>query len=216
MTGANFPPRGTQGYPENASKLIERYESIDFAQKHQAALSFIPAEPSTVLDIGAGTGSDANWLASHGHEVLAVEPTAEFRSYGRSRYASPRIEWVEDCLPKLELVVKRQQTFALILLSAVWMHLDERERGIAMPILVSLLSPRGVIIMSLRHGPVPRGRVMFEVSPQETIAAAKARGLGVLLDAHSASVDAANRQAGVTWSHLAFMRPEENEGGIYA
>lgn len=200
--------RGTRGYAENAPELIERYESIDFADKHRAALPFIPAAPSRVLDIGAGTGSDANWLASRGHQVLAVEPTAEFRSYAQARYTSPRIEWLDDCLPQLQAVVRRQQTFAAIFLTAVWMHLDEQERGIAMPILGSLLSPRGVIIMSLRHGPVPHGRVMFEVSPRETMAAAKACGLGVLLDAHSASTQAANRQAGVSWSHLAFMRPE--------
>jgi 2-polyprenyl-3-methyl-5-hydroxy-6-metoxy-1,4-benzoquinol methylase len=198
--------RGTQGYAESAPELIERYEAIGFAEKHRAALAFIPAAPSRVLDIGAGTGSDATWLASRGHRVIAVEPTEKFRSYARARHPSPRIEWVDDCLPKLEFVVKRQQAFDLILLTAVWMHLDVQERVIAMPILASLLPHRGVMIMSLRHGPVPSGRVMFEVSPEETIAAAKTCGLSVLLDVRSASTQAANREAGVTWSQLAFMR----------
>jgi hypothetical protein len=33
----------------------------------------------------------------------------------------------------------------------------------------------GIVIMSLRHGPIPTGRRMFEVSAEETIAQRSAR-----------------------------------------
>ena len=61
--------RGTQGYAENAAELIERYESIAFPEKHHAVLSLIPQAPCSVLEIGAGTGADAHWLACRGHRV---------------------------------------------------------------------------------------------------------------------------------------------------
>lgn len=201
--------RGTRGYAEHADALIGPYESIGFADKHREALPFLPATPSRALDIGAGTGSDAHWLASQGHRVVAVEPTGAFRAYASGRYTSPRIEWVDDGLPGLDSIVRRRLAFDLVLLSAVWMHLDAPERAIAMPVLASLLAPGGVMILSLRHGPVPAGRVMFEVPPAETVAAAKACGLAVLLEARSASLLEANRQAGVTWTKLAFRRPGE-------
>ena len=55
------------------------------------------------------------------------------------------------------------------MLTAAWMHLAEQDRAVAMPVLARLLSPPGVMVMALRHGPAPEGRMMFAVSPQETI-----------------------------------------------
>jgi hypothetical protein len=91
-------------------------------------------------------------------------------------------------------------------MSAVWMHLDASERTAAMPIVASLLAPAGILCMSLRHGPVPEGRVMFEVTPEEVIAAARASGLQPVANVATASVSKVNREAGVTWTQLAFVR----------
>jgi methylase of polypeptide subunit release factors len=54
---------GTKGYAEEAEELVKRYESIPFVEKHQAVLHLLPSTPGNVLDIGAGTGADAAWLA---------------------------------------------------------------------------------------------------------------------------------------------------------
>lgn len=201
--------RGTRGYAENAAELISRYESLTFPQKHQALLELVPGRCSRVLDVGAGTGGDAGWLAERGHEVVAVEPTAEFRNYASTRYPSRRIEWVDDCLPDLAAVVGRRQSFGLIVVSAVWMHLDREERAAAMRVLESLLSPGGLLYISLRHGPIPDGRTMFDVTPAETVADGEASGLEVVLNRCEASAQAMNRQAGITWSQLAFLKPND-------
>jgi len=201
--------RGTRGYAENAAKLISRYEALTFPQKHEALLELLPTRCSRVLDVGAGTGGDAGWLAERGHEIMAVEPTAEFRNYASTRYPSPRIEWVDDCLPDLAAVVGRRQWFGLIVVSAVWMHLDREERAAAMRVLESLLSPGGLLYISLRHGPSPEERTMFEVTPAETVADGEASGLEVVLNRGKASAQAMNRQAGITWSQLAFLKPND-------
>jgi hypothetical protein len=86
------------------------------------------------------------------------------------------------------------------------MHLDEDERGRAMPNVFSLLRDGGMLIMSLRHGPVPRGRRMFEVSAQETIALAQRESLRPVLNLGTESVQPGNREAGVTWTRLAFVK----------
>jgi SAM-dependent methyltransferase len=196
--------RGTQGYADNADELIERYESLSFTYKHEEVLHLIPSAPSSALDIGAGTGADAAWLAARGHRVVAVEPTAVLREYGVKRYPSPLVEWVTDSLPELKLVAQRAHEFGLVMLTAVWMHLDEHERALAMPVLASLLAPEGILIMALRHGPVAKGRIMFAVSAEETIALAKLHKLRCVLNVHAESKLVANREAGVTWSRLAF------------
>jgi protein-L-isoaspartate O-methyltransferase len=195
---------GTKGYAEEAEELVKRYESIPLVEKHQAVLHLIPSAPCNVLDIGAGTGADAAWLAGLGHRVVAVEPTDELRLAGMALHPSARIAWVNDSLPDLVMTIQSGQQFDVVMITAVWMHLDELERQHAMPKVASLLRRGGVLIMSLRHGPSPPRRRMFAVSAAETIRLADAHGLRSILNVLTASAQPVNRQAGVTWSHLVF------------
>ena len=89
------------------------------------------------------------------------------------------------------------------MLTAVWMHLDDGQRQRAMGRVASLLQPDGLLSLSLRHGPVPAGRRMFEVSAAETCALAARHGLATVHDSEGPSLQAQN----VSWSRLAF-RPE--------
>jgi SAM-dependent methyltransferase len=134
---------GTEGYAESADSLAELYESISFANVHRDILHLIPAMPSRVLDIGAGTGRDAAAFAALGHSVVAVEPTLELRAHGQRLHGSARITWLDDALPDLRNLHERGEHFDLIMLSAVWMHLDSVQRRRAMRRITSLLRPGG-------------------------------------------------------------------------
>ena len=201
------PIRGTRGYADQADELAVRYEGIDFTTKHEAVLPLLPAAPASAIDIGAGTGRDAAWLAERGYRVVAVEPTEAMRSRGIALHPSPAIEWIDDSLPALRRLLALDRRFDLVMLTAVWMHLDADERRLAMPNVAALVAPRGLLVMTLRHGPVPSGRIMFAVSAEETIALAAAHGLRVSLNVHAESSQVANRDAGVSWTQLAFRRP---------
>lgn len=198
--------RGTEGYAEEAEGLFKRDEGLAFADVHRVVLRLIPQAGARILDIGSGTGRDAAVFAAMGHSILAVEPTDALRTRAMALRASPRIEWLDDSLPELSLVRQRGETFDAVMLTAVWMHLDERQRRQGMPVVASLVAEGGVMIMSLRHGPVPRQRRMFEVSAEETIALAEAEGLRPILNLPTESIQEANRLAGVTWTRLAFRR----------
>jgi len=198
--------KGTEGYTEQAKDLLECYESFSFEEAHAATLSFMPSEPSLVLDIGAGTGRDAAHFAKMGNRVVAVEPTGAFRLAAARLHPSPSIEWLDDSLPELKRVVERGACFDLVMMTAVWMHLDETERRMAMPVVASLIPPGGRMIMSLRHGPFAPGRRMFAVTAQETVALAAAEGLISLANLHLESVQDLNRRAGITWSNMAFEK----------
>ena len=204
--GANV--RGSRGYAEQADELVVRYEGIGFATKHAALLSLLPPPPASAIDIGAGSGADAAWLAERGYRVVAVEPTEAMRAHAIALHPSPAIEWIDDSLPALVRVLARRRAFDLVMLTAVWMHLDADERRAAMVNVAALVAPRGLLVMTLRHGPVPSGRVMFAVSAEETIALARQHGLDVSLDVHAESSQPANRDAGVSWTQLAFRRLE--------
>jgi SAM-dependent methyltransferase len=201
---------GTQGYDQDVEAFFARADSIAFAEKYAPVLSLLPGAPSRILDIGAGSGRDAADFAAQGHTVLAVEPTPVLLAGAIARHAHPAIAWLEDGLPDLAAVRARGETFDLILLSAVWMHLDSDQRRRAMPNVAALLAEDGMLILSLRHGPVPLGRRMFDVSAAETIDLAQAAGLGLRLNKAQGSIQAANRLAGVTWTILAFEKTESS------
>ena len=197
---------GTEGYAESADALAEQYEGIAFADVHRGILHLLPTAPGRVLDIGAGTGRDAAALAALGHRVVAVEPTAELRAHGQRLHPSPRIAWIDDALPELDRVHERGELFDLIMLTAVWMHLDEAERIRAMPNVAALAKAGAAVAMTIRHGPVPPGRRMFAVSAEETIGLAATHALYPVLNQHRQSTQAENRAAGITWTVLAFVK----------
>ena len=198
--------KGTAGYAEEAEELLVRYEESSFEDIHAPVLHLMPPPPAPVLDIGAGTGRDAAHFATIGHRVVAVEPTDALRHAAMRLHPSPSIDWVDDGLPDLDRVIARGEPFDLVMLTAVWMHLDASERRRAMPALASLVRPGGVVILSLRHGPVPPGRRMFDVSADETVGLARTERLWPLMALHTDSLQDRNRRAGVTWTRLAFAK----------
>ncbi|MFG3531824.1 class I SAM-dependent methyltransferase [Streptomyces sp. NPDC047917] len=204
MTGRRpESPAGTAGYAEAAAVLAEQYESVSFAEVHREVLDLFPSRPGAVLDIGAGSGRDAAALAGLGHRVLAVEPTAELRSLGRRIHADRAIEWIDDSLPELRVLRGLDARFDLILLTAVWMHLDSRQRESGMKSIAGLLAAGGQVFLSLRHGPVPAGRRMFDVSADETVALARSHGLDPVRLAGREDLHA---RPGVRWSCLGLRR----------
>jgi protein-L-isoaspartate O-methyltransferase len=193
---------GTAGYGANAQALAAQYESVTFADVHRDVMHLFPATPCRVLDIGAGSGRDAAALARLGHQVTAVEPTAELRAEGQRLHADLPIEWRDDHLPALAKTRAHGDRHDLILLTAVWMHLDATERDTAMQALAALLADGGQVVMSLRHGPVPQGRRMFDVSAEETITLAATHGLRVC---HRSEREDMLNRGDVRWSFLGFQ-----------
>ncbi|MFF2846906.1 class I SAM-dependent methyltransferase [Streptomyces sp. NPDC058001] len=176
VRNAISPAEGTAGYAEAADALAVQYEEVTFGEVHRDVLKLVPAEPGRILDVGAGTGRDAAALAARGHRVVAVEPTAELRAHGQRIHADSGIDWVDDVLPDLTLS-RHAGRFEAVFATAVWMHLDAEERERAMARIAALLLPGGRFFVNLRHGPVPDGRHMFDVSPAETTELGAAYGL---------------------------------------
>jgi SAM-dependent methyltransferase len=201
---------GTENYAEEAPELLKGYESISFADTHRLVMHLIPTSPSRVLDIGSGTGRDAAGFAALRHLVVAVEPTEELRHGAMALHPSPMIEWLDDSLPDLAAIRARGEEFDVVMLTAVWMHLDGLQRRRAMPNVAALVRNGGVMMMSLRHGPVPPGRRMFEVSAEETIALAQPPGLCCILRREA---EPSLRQPGVTWTWLAFRKAQHPIAG---
>ncbi|MEO9468163.1 class I SAM-dependent methyltransferase [Parasphingorhabdus sp.] len=203
---------GTEGYAEQARSLLAPYENCRTEEVHADFLPHFPTLPSQIIDIGSGTGRDAAWFAGNGHKVLAVEPTAELRETAARLHPSQRIDWLDDSLPELAIVRKLKRNFDLVMMSAVWMHLNESARRLAMVHITSIMAPSAKLFITLRHGPVPEDRIMYNVSAEETINLASQNGLELLLNTHGNSIQPQNKARGVTWNRLAFQNRPDSAG----
>jgi SAM-dependent methyltransferase len=163
---------GVPYYDVHAQQLTEQYESLEAHAVHHWLLDLLPTGTNSMaLDVGAGSGRDAAWLVSRGFEVWAVEPSVVMRREAQKRHAKASITWLDDHLPELEhtRVAASQQgvSFDFILMSAVWMHLAPQLRATAFKNLMGLLAEGGVLAVTLRCGPAPAEREMYEVTEEE-------------------------------------------------
>lgn len=163
-------------YDFHAEALASNYENISFEDVHPNILAHLSRSRVKILDVGAGSGRDANALALRGHQVWAVEPSKELSKIGKAKHHE-NIKWINDRLPDLESLNEEKSTFDLILLSAVWMHIQPDERNKALCTLVELLNKNGLLIITLRMGEINEALMMFPVCKDELITQSKAFGL---------------------------------------
>ena len=198
-------------YDVGARTLVPELERLSFDEIHAPVLDLLPESAGCVLDVGAGSGRDAAWFAAKGHKVVAVEPSVELRTAGKERHGSPDIRWMDDALPTLDKVLRSKLSFDLIWLSAVWMHVPPSARARAFRKLVSVMSPGGSMMLSLRQGPPPPERPMEPATAAEVEVLARRHGLQTIRSETHA--DAAGR-IGIWWEVVWFRLPDDGTGAL--
>ena len=198
-------------YDARAQALVPDYERFSFEEVHATVLDLLPERGACIMDVGAGSGRDAAWFASEGHRVIAVEPSIELRAAARERHSARDIRWIDDTLPGLEKVLRSKLTFDLVWLSAIWMHVPPTARTRAFRKLVSVMSPGGSMMMSLRRGPPPPGRPMAPVTATDIEILARRHGLQTVRKTWRP--DLGNR-TGITWEILWLRLPDDGTGAL--
>ena len=198
-------------YDTNAASVAARYEAIDAAALHHWLPELLPTAPAAVLDVGAGSGRDAAWLASLGHEVVAAEPSAAMRGEAARLHSDPRIRWLDDALPDLDGVLRSGLAFDVVLLSAVWQQVHPSNRARAFRKLASVLKPGGVLAITLRHGPAPEGRGMHPVSLREVEDLARDHGFALMRSEPAADMQG---RPEVSWTRVALRLPDDGTGAL--
>lgn len=177
-------------YNKNANQLAEQYLSQSFEQIHQNWISYLPeilSKPNAhILDVGAGAGRDAKYLAEQGKanniKVIAAEPARLLAEIGQLQTLGENVHWLEDSLPDLTEVIKLKVNFELILLSAIWTHIPYDQRITAIEILTKLLKPGGKLVITLRYGISGDERPMHKVCVEELKQVASQFGLKTELE----------------------------------
>lgn len=194
-------------YNANASTLVATYERLPAERVHHWLIDLLPGPGACALDVGAGSGRDAAWMASRGLEVTAAEPAQSMRESALRIHANLAVQWVNDALPDLRHVLQRGISFDFILLSAVWMHLPESQRPQAFSNLIALLKPGGTLAMSLRKGPPNENRPgMHAVSEAEVEHLAGAHGAVIIRRINALDLE----RPEVSWIQLAIRLADAN------
>ena len=200
-------------YDRQSERLAAEYESLDPTDYRGTYAALLPTGTDLVaLDVGAGSGRDAAWLAALGFEVVAAEPAAGMRDAGRRLHAGVGIRWLDDRLPALDATHALGLAFDVVLLSAVWQHVAPGDRSRAFRKLVTLMKPGGLLVITLRLGPAPSDRPMHEVSLGEVEGLARSLGLSIARVERRAGD--ARRGPGVDWITVAMTLPDDGAGAL--
>ena len=200
-------------YNTHAQQFFNQYQSLTVEQVHGDWLPLLADKSGLALDVGAGSGRDALWLARRGWDVVAVEPASELRRLGEAATAGASVQWLDDALPDLAKIRALSYRFDLILVSAVWMHVSPSARERAFRILTELLAPSGMLVITLRHGPGDGERAFFPVSKGELDSLARQRAVISLPVRAGAGEDQLKRPE-VTWETVAYRLPDDGTGAL--
>lgn len=190
-------------YGKQASALATAYNSLatpeilpDFAEH---ILNLPDKAVHRMLDLGCGTGRDALWAAQQGITVVAVDGTSEMLTEARKNHNHHLINYMADTAPALQNLTKLGIRYDTVLMGAFLFHFDAAERQELYSNITPLLRDNSKLFITLRHGPVPEGRIMHSVSLQELDDLAKSHG-GVSYY-HGNKPDPLNRPS-VSWDHI--------------
>jgi len=195
-------------YNDNAEQLTEQYKSVQANVVHGSwAQLLLQFNESTkiALDIGAGSGRDASWLANHNFKVTAVEPANKLLTQAQLNFPHKNIQWLNDSLPLLKALENDSFCFDVILVSAVWMHLSPINQCKSLERLMPLINPNGLLVITLRIGNFDDGRTAYPFNVDELIEQAKQNRLAIKVN--NISNDKMQR-SNVTWQTLVFKKGE--------
>jgi cyclopropane fatty-acyl-phospholipid synthase-like methyltransferase len=85
-------------YNDNANDLSTRYNSVDFI-KIQKAISMYLIGSKKVLEIGCGSGRDADYMTNNGFDVTALDGSEEMLKSAESNYPRLKGKLIKAILP---------------------------------------------------------------------------------------------------------------------
>lgn len=138
-------------YDQAADSLIRRYESAQMAKVHDFLLRHIP-RGARVLEIGCGSGRDANFLFSEGYNVTAIDPS--FRMVDGALSQHPKLRGHVFCsgLPLPHRHSLLSGVFDAAMAIAVIMHMSDADLIESAKQVRNMLSPNGMFIVSSSFG----------------------------------------------------------------
>jgi 2-polyprenyl-3-methyl-5-hydroxy-6-metoxy-1,4-benzoquinol methylase len=132
---------------DQEAKSIAKFHASLTPHRIYELISLYFIKGTSTCDIGCGIGRDTHWLNQQGYPCIGVDASAMMLEQAQSLH--PGWEYILDNLPELHQLA--DSCFQNILCSAVLMHLNQTDLGVACNRLFGLLNTGGCLIMSFRE-----------------------------------------------------------------
>lgn len=139
-------------YDENAVEFVCQTLSIDMHDLYELFINQLPQrDTQCILDVGCGSGRDANYFAKQGYEVTAIDASAELIQWARQHHMSSRITWVHLDFSSIEKQAWENK-FTGIWTCASLLHVPFLELPCIIESLLETLTDDGVMYLSFKYG----------------------------------------------------------------
>ncbi|WP_201581517.1 class I SAM-dependent methyltransferase [Psychrobacter glacincola] len=139
-------------YDENAVEFACQTVSIDMHDLYERFINQLPLKDTQcILDVGCGSGRDANHFAEQGYEVTAIDASAELIQWAQKHHMSSRISWVHLDFSSIKNQAWENK-FTGIWACASLLHVPFLELPFVMKSLLETLTDDGVMYLSFKYG----------------------------------------------------------------
>lgn len=158
-------------YQNNANELLERYESADVENLHESLLKVFPIG-SKLLEIGCGSGRDANFLLKNDYDVYGID--ASDAMLKAAELAHPELKGRLTCVTLPNQIGFPNSSLDGVYAIATLMHLSKTEIRQVLFNIFEILKPEGKLLFSVsvcrsdtdENGFDAKGRFFNEIPPQ--------------------------------------------------
>lgn len=139
-------------YDKNAVDFAMQTVSIDMHGLYELFLNQLPqTDTQCILDVGCGSGREANYFAKQGYEVTAIDDSAELIQWAQQHHMSSRISWVHLDFSSINKQAWENK-FTGIWACASLLHAPFLELPCIIESLLETLTDDGVMYLSFKHG----------------------------------------------------------------
>ena len=139
-------------YDENAVEFANQTVSIDMRDLYELFINQLPLKDTQcILDVGCGSGRDANYFAKQGYDVTAMDASAELIQWAQRHHMSSRISWVHLDFSSIEKQAWENK-FTGIWSCASLLHVPFFELPFIINSLLDTLTDDGVMYLSFKYG----------------------------------------------------------------
>lgn len=193
----------TAFYEGNATDIAARYEAVESSVI--ATVSRLRSHGS-VLDVGCGSGRDISRLASLGFDVYGVDASKNLIDEATKRHPELEGRIMFGALPS-DLPFA-DQTFDLVICSAVLMHIAPESLPAAIEALAARVSKGGYLLVSVSsnrsgldsNSRDDNGRIFFDHSEQTLLTLMESQKLGPV--GYNTSSDSMGREEIIWTTHV--------------
>lgn len=139
-------------YDENAVEFAIQTANIDMHNLYELFINQLPQrDKQYLLDVGCGSGRDANHFAKQGYDVTAIDASAGLIQWAQQHHMSSRINWHHLDFSSIEKQAWENK-FTGIWACASLLHVPFLELPFVTKSLLKTLTDDGVMYLSFKYG----------------------------------------------------------------